>query len=63
MDGELTDYVRRLIRAAQARKAGLPPASISSSPRLPFVVRDFDAELAHLIDLARIWPQAKAAFK
>ncbi|WP_406232060.1 MAB_1171c family putative transporter [Nocardia sp. NBC_01009] len=60
-DRGTTDYAHRLIRAAQARKAGLPPAGTGAPPPLPVVAHDFDAELAHLIDLARIWPQAKAA--
>ncbi|WP_442941245.1 MAB_1171c family putative transporter [Nocardia sp. NBC_00403] len=59
-DRGITDYAHRLIRAAQARKAGLPPAG-TGAPPLPVVAHDFDAELAYLIDLARIWPQAKAA--
>ncbi|WP_431950937.1 MAB_1171c family putative transporter [Nocardia lijiangensis] len=58
-DPALTDYAHRLIQAAQARKAGLP--RVGAPPPLPVVAHDFDAELAHLIDLARIWPQAKAA--
>ncbi|MFD0362799.1 MAB_1171c family putative transporter [Nocardia sp. GCM10030253] len=60
-DRGTTDYAHRLMRAAQARKAGLPPAGTGAPPPLPVVAHDFDAELAHLIDLARIWPQAKAA--
>ncbi|MFG1790953.1 MAB_1171c family putative transporter [Nocardia sp. NPDC049149] len=60
-DRGIADYAHRLIRAAQARKAGLPPAGTGAPPPLPMVAHDFDAELAHLIDLARIWPQAKAA--
>ncbi|WP_431962953.1 MAB_1171c family putative transporter [Nocardia sp. bgisy134] len=62
-DRELTDYAHRLIRAAQARKAGLPPAGTGAPSSLPVVAHDFDAELAHLIDLARIWPKAKAAME
>lgn len=57
----ISDYARRLSRAAQARKAGLPPAGTGAPPPMPLVAHDFDAELALLIDLARIWPQAKAA--
>ncbi|MGV9817346.1 MAB_1171c family putative transporter [Nocardia xishanensis] len=60
-DRELTDYAHRLIQAAQARKAGLPPASTSAPPPLPVAAHDFDTELSHLIDLARVWPRAKAA--
>ncbi|WP_433761559.1 MAB_1171c family putative transporter [Nocardia sp. CA-135398] len=59
-DRAITDYARRLIQAAQARKAGLPPARTGAPPPLPVVAHGFDAELAHLIDLARIWPHAKA---
>ncbi|MET8874170.1 MAB_1171c family putative transporter [Nocardia sp. NPDC004604] len=57
----IADYAHRLMRAAQARKAGLPPAGTGVPPPLPVIAHDFDTELAHLIDLARIWPQAKAA--
>ncbi|MGW4740333.1 MAB_1171c family putative transporter [Nocardia xishanensis] len=60
-DRDLADYAHRLIRAAQARKAGLPPAGTSAPPPMPVVAHDFDTELAHLIDLARVWPQATAA--
>ncbi|MEV5834548.1 MAB_1171c family putative transporter [Nocardia sp. NPDC052112] len=62
-DGGITDYAHRLIRAAQARKAGLPPAGTGTPPQSPLVAHDFDAELAHLIELARVWPQAKAAME
>ncbi|WP_141717560.1 MAB_1171c family putative transporter [Nocardia altamirensis] len=60
-DRGIAEYAHRLVRAAQARKTGLPPAGTGAPPPLPVVAHDFDAELAHLIDLARIWPQAKAA--
>ncbi|MEV6391923.1 MAB_1171c family putative transporter [Nocardia xishanensis] len=60
-DRELTDYAHRLIQAARARKAGLPPTNTNAPPAMPMAAHDFDTELAHLIDLARIWPQAKTA--
>ncbi|WP_431972567.1 MAB_1171c family putative transporter [Nocardia sp. bgisy134] len=60
-DRGLADYAHRLMRAAQARKTGLPPTRAGAAPPLPVVAHDFDAELAHLIALARIWPRAKAA--
>ncbi|MEV6426880.1 MAB_1171c family putative transporter [Nocardia sp. NPDC051463] len=60
-DRGIADYAHRLVRAVQARRAGLPPAGTGAPSLLPVVAHDFDAELAHLIDLARIWPRAKAA--
>ncbi|WP_307649953.1 MAB_1171c family putative transporter [Nocardia xishanensis] len=60
-DRALTDYAHRLIRAAQARKAGLPPAGTGAPPPLPVIAHDFDTELSHLMDLARVWPRARAA--
>ncbi|WP_330249641.1 hypothetical protein OG874_25385 [Nocardia sp. NBC_00565] len=58
---ETTGYAHRLVRAAQARQAGLLPAVTGSAPSLPVTAHDFDAELAHLVDLANVWPLAKAA--
>lgn len=59
-DREIADYAHRLVRAAQARQAGLLRAVTGSAPPLPMAALDFDAELAHLVDLADIWPLAKA---
>ena len=57
---EITDYAIRLVRAAQARKAGLLPAVTGSAPPLPVAAHGFDAEVAHLVDLANIWPLANS---
>jgi hypothetical protein len=57
-DWEITDYAHRLAHAARARKAGAPTVA-GSAPRLPVVAHDFDAELQHLLGLARVWPQAE----
>jgi hypothetical protein len=53
-DWEITDYAYRLAYAVRARKAGELPAA-GSSPRQPMTAPDFDAELRHLLGLARVW--------
>ncbi|WP_433201294.1 MAB_1171c family putative transporter [Nocardia sp. CA-107356] len=58
---EIADYAHRIAYAARARKAGRAPAVVGAAPRLPLVAHDFDAELHHLLGLARVWPQAKTA--
>ncbi|MFI9633098.1 MAB_1171c family putative transporter [Nocardia sp. NPDC051929] len=56
----LTDYAHQVAYAALAREAGAAP--IGSSPaRLPVPAPDFDAGLRQLLDLARVWPVARAA--
>ncbi|MEU0506787.1 MAB_1171c family putative transporter [Nocardia sp. NPDC005998] len=60
-DWEITDYARRLAHAARARKAGSVPTVAGAGPRLPLVGHDFDAELRHLLGLARVWSQTRAA--
>ncbi|MEV6338587.1 MAB_1171c family putative transporter [Nocardia vinacea] len=56
-DWEITDYAHRLAYAVRARKAGERPAVVGSRPRLPMTAHDFDAELRHLLGLARVWPK------
>ncbi|MGK8490110.1 MAB_1171c family putative transporter [Nocardia asiatica] len=56
----MTDYARRVACAAAARKAGTAPIG-SNAARLPVPAADFDAELRQLLDLARVWPAARAA--
>ncbi|MFI7666721.1 MAB_1171c family putative transporter [Nocardia sp. NPDC049526] len=56
-DWEITDYAHRLAYAVRARKAGERPAVVGSRPRLPMTGHDFDAELRHLLGLARVWPK------
>ncbi|MFI6211047.1 MAB_1171c family putative transporter [Nocardia brasiliensis] len=60
-DQQLRDYASRLKQAAHARQAGLTPPSSGPVPQ-PFpTAQDFDTELRHLLDLARVWPAARAA--
>ncbi|MEU6829478.1 MAB_1171c family putative transporter [Nocardia beijingensis] len=56
----LTDYAHRVACAALAREAGAAPIG-SSPPRLPVPAADFDAELRQLLELARVWPSARAS--
>ncbi|MGY2115274.1 DUF6545 domain-containing protein [Nocardia gipuzkoensis] len=56
----MTDYAHQVACAAVARKAGSAPIG-SNSARLPVPAADFDAELRQLLDLARVWPAARAS--
>ncbi|WP_039799764.1 MAB_1171c family putative transporter [Nocardia araoensis] len=56
----LTDYAHQVACAALARETGSAPIG-SSQARLPVPAADFDAELRQLLDLARVWPAARAA--
>ncbi|MBF6466824.1 hypothetical protein IU427_16780 [Nocardia beijingensis] len=56
----LTDYARRVACAAAARRSGSAPGG-RTAVRLPVPAADFDAGLRQLLDLARVWPAARAA--
>ncbi|WP_280260161.1 MAB_1171c family putative transporter [Nocardia abscessus] len=56
----MADYAHQVACAAVARKAGSAPIG-SNSARLPVPAADFDAELRQLLDLARVWPAARAS--
>lgn len=55
----LTDYAHQVAQAALARKSGSAPVG-SPPARLPVPAKDFDAGLRQLLDLARVWPAARA---
>lgn len=54
-DWATVTYARRLADAAHARKHGLRPVRSGDAARLPSLANDFDTELRHLLDLARVW--------
>jgi hypothetical protein len=56
----MTDYAQQLACAAVARQEGSAPIG-STAARLPVPAADFDAELRQLLELARVWPAARAA--
>lgn len=56
----LTDYAHRVACAAPARGAGAALIG-SSPPRSPVPAADFDAGLRQLLELAPVWPSARAS--
>ncbi|MFG3617339.1 MAB_1171c family putative transporter [Nocardia sp. NPDC047654] len=57
----VADYAHRLAHAVEARKAGGPPTSSEVIPQLPSAAQNFDTDLRYLLDLAQVWPRARAA--
>jgi putative effector of murein hydrolase LrgA (UPF0299 family) len=60
-DRELRVYACQLAGAVRARKAGVPPTTSTLARQAVLTARDFDTELRQLLDLARVWPTARAA--
>ncbi|CAM4431832.1 MAB_1171c family putative transporter [Nocardia ninae] len=54
-------YAMQIARAARARMDGIAPTGARPSRFPQISARDMRSELAHLLDLARQWPRARAA--
>lgn len=60
-DCTMSDYARRLAIAVRARRSGLAPPSTGQVPPELLSAQDFDTELGQALELARVWPAARAA--
>ncbi|WP_406231941.1 MAB_1171c family putative transporter [Nocardia sp. NBC_01009] len=60
-ESEPIQYAHRLAHAVHARRSGLTAEHSGSARRPLLTAQDFDTELRHLLDLARVWPVARAA--
>ncbi|MFI7671162.1 MAB_1171c family putative transporter [Nocardia sp. NPDC049526] len=59
-ENSIESYARQLARAAHAKASGSTPPAGTADGYL-HDARDVMAELGHLLDLARVWPMARAA--
>ncbi|WP_156094599.1 MAB_1171c family putative transporter [Nocardia lijiangensis] len=51
-------YARRIAQAVDAKAAGAAPSAERAARENPYAGQDLDAELGHLLELARAWPGA-----
>lgn len=58
--GTMSDYALSMAYAARAKSAGLPPSAPAPRTAVPVGAHDRGGDLRDLLELARVWPHARA---